>query len=36
MLDCIEDVGEAPCRLRGSDCDHAYILSDIVCIYVCE
>jgi hypothetical protein len=22
VLDRIEDVGEAPCRLRGSHCDH--------------
>jgi hypothetical protein len=22
MLDCIEDVGEVPCRLRGSYCNH--------------
>jgi hypothetical protein len=26
MLDCIEDVGEAPCRLRGSYRDHEYTL----------
>ena len=30
MLDRIEDVSEAPCRLRGSHCDHEYILSDLV------
>jgi hypothetical protein len=34
MLDCIEDGGEAPCRLRGSYCDHEYILSDLVCLCV--
>jgi hypothetical protein len=34
MLDCIEDVGEAPCRLRGSHYDHEYILSDLVCLCV--
>lgn len=28
MLDRIEDVGEAPCRLRGSYRNHEYILSD--------
>lgn len=35
MLDCIEDAGEAPCRLRGSYCDHEYTLSDLVrlCVY---
>jgi hypothetical protein len=36
MLDCIEDVSEAPCRLRGSHRNHKYILSDLVCICVCE
>jgi hypothetical protein len=36
MLDRIEDVGEAPCRLRGSHCDHEYTLSDLVRIYVYE
>jgi hypothetical protein len=30
MLDRIEDVGEAPRRLRGSHCDHEYTLSDLV------
>lgn len=34
MLDCIEDVGEVPCRLRGSYRDHEYILSDLVCLCV--
>jgi hypothetical protein len=34
MLDCVEDAGEAPCRLRGSYCDHEYILSDLVCLCV--
>src|ERR1700722_2733675 len=34
VLDCIEDVGEASCRLRGSYCDHDYILSDLVCLCV--
>jgi hypothetical protein len=34
MLDCVEDVGEAPCRLRGSHCDHEYTLSDLVCICI--
>lgn len=34
MLDCIEDVGKAPCRLRGSYRDHEYILSDLVRLYV--
>jgi hypothetical protein len=28
MLDCIEDVSEAPRGLRGSYCDHEYTLSD--------
>lgn len=36
MLDRVEDVGEAPCRLRGSDCDHEYTLSDLICLYVYE
>jgi hypothetical protein len=34
MLDCIEDVGEAPCRLRGGYYDHEYVLSDLVCLCV--
>ena len=34
MLDCIEDVGEVPCRLRGSYRDHEYTLSDLVCLCV--
>src|SRR3984957_347274 len=34
VLDCIEDVGEVSCRLRGSYCDHDYILSDLVCLCV--
>lgn len=34
MLDCIEDVGEGPCRLRSSYRDHEYILSDLVCLCV--
>lgn len=36
MLDRIEDVSEAPRRLRGSHRDHVYILSDSVCLYVYE
>lgn len=36
MLDCIENIGEAPCRLRGSYHDHEYTLSDLVCLYVYE
>ena len=36
MLDCIEDVGEVPCRLRGSHCHHEYILSDLICLCVHE
>jgi hypothetical protein len=36
MLDCIEDVGEAPCRLRSSYRDHEYTLSDLVCLCVYE
>jgi hypothetical protein len=34
MLDRIEDVGEAPRRLRGSYRDHEYILSDLICLCV--
>jgi hypothetical protein len=34
MLDGIEDVGEVPCCLRGSHCNHEYILSDLVSLYV--
>ena len=34
VLDCVEDVSEAARRLRGSHCDHEYILSDSVCLYV--
>ena len=34
MLDRVEDVGEAPCRLRGSYRNHEYILSDLVCLCV--
>ena len=34
VLDGVEDVSEAPRRLSGSHCDHEYILSDLVCIYV--
>jgi len=35
MLDRVEDVSEAPCRLRGSHRDHEYTLSDLVriCVY---
>jgi hypothetical protein len=36
MLDRIEDVSEAPRCLRGSNCDHEYILSDLVCLCVYE
>ena len=36
MLDRVEDVGEAPCRLRGSYCDHKYTLSDLICLCVYE
>lgn len=36
VLDRVEDVGETPCRLRGSYRDHEYILSDLVCLYVYE
>jgi hypothetical protein len=36
MFDCVEDVGEVPCRLRGSYCDHEYTLSDLVCLCVYE
>jgi hypothetical protein len=36
MLDGIEDVGEAPRRLRGSYRDHEYTLSDLVCLCVYE
>lgn len=34
MLDRIEDVGEAPCRLRRGYCNHEYTLSDLVCLYI--
>jgi hypothetical protein len=34
MLDCIEDASEASRRLRGSHCDHEYILSDLICLCV--
>ena len=34
VLDRIEDVGETPCRLRGSHRNHECILSDLVCLYV--
>jgi hypothetical protein len=34
MLDGVEDTSEAPRRLGGSHCDHEYILSDLVCVYV--
>ena len=34
VLDCVEDAGEAPRRLRGSHCDHEYTLSDLVCLCV--
>jgi hypothetical protein len=34
MLDRVEDVSEAPRRLRSSHCDHGYILSDLICLYV--
>ena len=34
VLDRIEDVGEAPCRLRGSYRNHEYTLSDLVCLCV--
>jgi hypothetical protein len=33
VLDCIEDAGEAPRRLRGSYRDHVYTLSDLVCSF---
>jgi hypothetical protein len=36
VLDRVEDVGEAPCRLRGSYRNHEYTLSDLVCLYVYE
>jgi len=36
VLDRVEDVGEAPCRLRGGYRDHEYILSDLVCLCVYE
>ena len=34
MLDRVQDVSEAPRRLRGSHRDHEYTLSDLVCLYV--
>nr|WP_187366566.1 hypothetical protein [Trebonia kvetii] len=34
MLDRIEDVGKASCRLRGCHRNHEYILSDLVCLCV--
>jgi len=34
VLDGVEDVGEAPCRLCSSHSDHGYILSDLLCSYV--
>lgn len=30
VLDRVEDIGEAPRRLRSSHCDHEYTLSDLV------
>lgn len=34
VLDRVEDVSEAPRRLRSSDRDHENILSDLICLYV--
>jgi hypothetical protein len=34
MLDRVEDVSEAPRRLRSGHCDHEYTLSDLVCLCV--
>jgi hypothetical protein len=36
VLDRIEDVSEAPRRLRGSHRNHEYILSDLICLCVCD
>jgi hypothetical protein len=36
VLDRVEDIGEAPCRLRSGYRDHEYILSDLVCLYIFE